>query len=158
MAAANKTAAPVETEPTAADFDEAENLFGADPVKGTDSDWDDADDLLNQVEEDDAEGWVPGERGEHVAGIVTKVGQTRSDFARDDEDPMCPTVTIQTKSGDKFRVIGFGAVLKRELADADPRVGDLIAVKYWGEKIIKKGRFAGKPYKHFSVMVQRKKG
>jgi hypothetical protein len=86
---------------------------------------------------------------------VVKVGETRSDFANDGEDPMVPTVTIQTRDGDKFRVIGYGAVLKRELKDADPRVGDRIAVKYFGEKPIKKGRFAGKPYKHFGVVVRR---
>jgi hypothetical protein len=128
--------------------DEVDELFGADAP--------DVDDLLNEVEEDDSEGWVPSEKGEGIAGIVVKVGETRSDFANDGENPMVPTVTIQTKSGDKFRVIGYGAVLKRELTDADPRVGDMIAVKYFGEKPIKKGRFAGKPYKHFGVVVRRK--
>lgn len=142
---------------TASDFDDAENLFGGEgaaPASGTD--FDDADDLLNTVQEDDAEGWVPSEKGEALSGIVTKVGETRSDFARDGEDPMCPTVTVQTRDGDKFRVIGFGAVLKREILDADPHVGDLFAVKFWGEKLIKKGKYAGKPYKHFSVAVKRK--
>jgi hypothetical protein len=134
--------------------DEVDELFGAD-APGAD-DFADVDDLLNEVEEDDSEGWVPSEKGEGIAGIVVKVGETRSDFANDGENPMVPTVTIQTKSGDKFRVIGYGAVLKRELIDADPRVGDMIAVKYFGEKPIKKGRFAGKPYKHFGVVVRRK--
>jgi len=84
-----------------------------------------------------------------------KVGETRSDFAKDGEDPMVPTVTIQTKNGDKFRVIGYGAVLRRELLDANPQVGDKIAVKYFGERPIKKGRFAGRPYKHFGVAIRR---
>lgn len=152
MAAANKVANKDE-------FDEAEKLFGEDgdgPAVGSEDDFAEVDDLLNTVQEDDAEGWVPAERGEYIAGIVTKVGETRSDFARDGEDPMCPTVTIQTREGDKFRVIGFGAVLKRELADANPEVGDMIAVKYWGEKLIKKGKYANKPYKHFSVAVKKK--
>lgn len=139
------------TEPTDADFDAAENLFGADT---TDKAFDEADDLLNSVQEDDAEGWVPTERGESLAGVVTKVGETRSDFATSEDDAMCPTITIQDKNGDKYRVIGYGAVLKREMNDANFRVGDLAAVKYWGEKPIKKGKFAGKMYKHFSVAVQ----
>lgn len=134
--------------------DEVDEMFGADAPN--DDDFADVDDLLDEVEEDDSEGWVPTEKGEGIAGIVIKVGETRSDFANDGEDPMVPTVTIQTSSGDKFRVIGYGAVLKRELKDADPRVGDRIAVKYFGEKPIKKGRFAGKPYKHFGVAVRRK--
>ena len=134
--------------------DEVDKMFGADAPN--DDDFAGVDDLLNEVEEDDSEGWVPTEKGEGIAGIVVKVGETRSDFANDGENPMVPTVTIQTSSGDKFRVIGYGAVLKRELVDADPQVGDRIAVKYFGEKPIKKGRFQGKPYKHFGVVVRRK--
>lgn len=147
--AASKTVAPTED-----DFDEAAGLLGGAGEDASDSDFADADDLLNAVQEDDAEGWVPNERGESLTGVVTKVGETRSDFATSEDDAMCPTVTIQTKDGDKFRVIGYGAVLKREMQDANPRVGDLMAVKYWGEKPIKKGKFAGKMYKHFSVAVK----
>lgn len=135
--------------------DEVDEMFGAPAPGVSEDDFADVDDLLNEVEEDDSEGWVPTEKGEGIAGIVIKVGETRSDFANDGENPMVPTVTIQTRNGDKFRVIGYGAVLKRELQDADPRVGDRIAVKYFGEKPIKKGRFAGKPYKHFGVVVKR---
>lgn len=140
----------------AAPQDDVDEMFGK-AVPGTsDDDFAGVDDLLDEVEEDDSEGWVPSEKGEGIAGIVVKVGETRSDFANDGENPMVPTVTIQTKSGDKFRVIGYGAVLKRELQDADPKVGDMMGVKYFGEKPIKKGRFAGKPYKHFGVVVRRK--
>lgn len=128
--------------------DEVDEMF-------SESSEDDFDDLLDQVVEDDAEGWVPSEPGEGIAGIVVKVGETRSDFAAAGEDPMVPTVTIETKDGDKFRVIGYGAVLRRELMDANPRVGDKIAVKYFGEKPIKKGRFAGKLYRHFGVAIRR---
>jgi hypothetical protein len=122
---------------------------------GTAPSEDDFDDLLDQVEEDDSEGWVPTEPGEGIQGKVVKVGETRSDFAQDGQDPMVPTVTIETKDGTKYRVIGYGAVLKRELTDADPQVGDMLAVKYFGEKPIKKGRFAGKPYKHFGLAIKR---
>jgi hypothetical protein len=135
--------------------DDVDAMFeGADEAGNLD-DLADVDDLLNEVEEDDSEGWVPSEPGEGIAGRVIKVGQTRSDFAKDGEDPMCPTVTIQTRDGAKFRVIGYGAVLRRELMDKNPQVGDLMAVKYFGEKPIRKGRFAGKPYKHFGVVVKR---
>jgi hypothetical protein len=116
---------------------------------------DDFDDLLDEVEEDDSEGWVPSEKGDGISGTVVKVGETRSDFAKDGEDPMVPTVTIQTSDGTKWRVIGYGAVLKRELQDADAHVGDRMAVKYFGEKLIRKGKFAGKPYKHFGVAIRR---
>jgi hypothetical protein len=141
--------------PTETDFDDAEDLFGGGAEAG-DSDFQDADDLLNTVQEDDAEGWVPTEKGESLAGVVVKVGETRSDFATKGEDPMVPTITVKTREGDKFRVIGFGSVLKREIEDADPQVGDLFAVKYWGEKPIKKGPYAGKNYKHYTVAVKHK--
>ncbi len=133
--------------------DDVDEMFGTD-ASGSD-DFADVDDLLNEVEEDDSEGWVPTEKGEGIAGKLIKVGETRSDFANDGENPMVPTWTIETKGGDKFRVIGYGAVLKREMQDADAHVGDFVAVKYFGEKPIKKGRFAGKPYKHFGVAVRR---
>jgi hypothetical protein len=113
------------------------------------------DDLLGEIDEDDSEGWVPEKVGEGVQGEVIKVGETRSDFARDGEDPMVPTVTIKTKTGEKYRIIGYGAVLKREMQDADPQVGDLFAIKYFGDKLVKKGKWAGKPYKHFGVAVRR---
>src|SRR2546430_16266559 len=35
-------------------------------------------DLLDEVVEDDSEGWVPEKPGEGVQGVVVKVGQTRS--------------------------------------------------------------------------------
>lgn len=116
----------------------------------------DVDDLLDEVVEDDSEGWVPSEPCEGISGVVVAVGETRSNFAKDGEDPMVPTVTIQVKDGSKYRVIGYGTVLRRELMDANPKVGDLIAVKYFGEKRIKKGRFAGNLYRHFGVVVRRR--
>jgi hypothetical protein len=112
------------------------------------------DDLLDEVEEDDSEGWVPSEKGASIVGIVVKVSVTRSDFATDGQDPMCPTVTLKVKDGTKFRIIGYGAVLKREMQDKDPQVGDTMAVKYFGEKPIRNGKFAGRPYKHFGVAVK----
>lgn len=135
-------------EQTDADFDADPFDEGGGSGGGFD---DDLDDLLNEVVEDDSEGWVPSEAGEGISGVVRKVGETRSDFS----DQMVPTVTVETKDGNKFRIIGYGTVLRREILDADPKVGDRLAVKYFGEKPIKKGKYAGKPYKHFGVAVKR---
>jgi hypothetical protein len=106
--------------------------------------------LLDTIEEDSAEGWVPEKVGEGLQGVVTKVSETKSDFS----DEMAPTVTVETKDGSTYRVIGYGAVLGREIRDADPKPGDLFAVKYFGEKAIKKGKWAGKNYKHYGVVVR----
>jgi hypothetical protein len=113
---------------------------------------DDDFDLLDEVKEDDSEGWVPEKAGEGVQGVVVAVGETRSDFS----DEMAPTVTIETSDGTKYRIIGYGSVLKREIQDADPKPGDLFACKYFGTKKIKKGKWAGKDYKHFGVAVRRR--
>jgi hypothetical protein len=149
-------AKPTAPAPTDADFAEADDLFGPEGASATDSDFDEADDLLNSVDEDDAEGWVPTERGESVSGVVVKIGQTRSDFPSPGQDPMCPTVTILTKDGTKYRIIGYGSVLRKEMEANMPQVGDLFAVKYWGEKPVRRGPFAGKNYRHFSTAVKRK--
>lgn len=119
---------------------------------GAAGEFDDDLDLLDEVQEDDAEGWVPDKPGEGIQGVVVKVGETRSDFS----DELCPTVTIETKDGDKYRIIGYGTVLRREIQDADPKPGDLFACKYFGEKPIKKGKWAGKNYKHFGIAVRRR--
>jgi hypothetical protein len=112
-------------------------------------------DLLDEIEDDDAEGWVPEEPGEGIQGVVIKRGTTRSDY---DDDKVVPTVTIKAKDGTKWRIIGYGSVLAREILDQDPQPGDLLAVKYFGEKLVKKGKFAGRPYKHFGLMVRKSPG
>jgi hypothetical protein len=109
-------------------------------------------DLLDSIEEDDSEGWVPENVGDGIQGVVLKVGETRSDFS----DEMAPTVTIETTEGNKYRIIGYGAVLRREILDADPHPGDLFACRYFGEKVIKKGKWTGKKYKHFGIAVRRR--
>lgn len=144
--------APSKSSAAPAGQDEVDAMFAE---QATEDDFLDPDDLLNQVEEEDSEGWVPTEAGEGIAGKVVKVGQVRSDFAADGEDPMVPTVTIEVKDGTKYRVIGYSSVLKRELIEKAPAVGDLMAVKYFGEKILRKGKFAGRPYKHFGLVVKR---
>lgn len=148
MAASTKN-----TGPAPSDADDLLKSMGG--TASSEDDFADADDLLNQVEEDDSEGWVPKEKGEGIAGRVIRVGETRSDFAADGENPMVPTVTIETGDGTKWRIIGYSSVLKRELKDQDPQVGDLMAVKYFGEKALKTGKFAGRPYKHFGIVVRR---
>lgn len=156
MAKAN-TAEPANIDP--ADLDDADALFGegghVDDLG--DEEFGAAEDLLDEVDEDDAEGWNPAERGESISGVVVKIGETRSDFAQKGEDPMVPTVTIQNRDG-KFRVIGFASVLRKELAagidNGTIKVGNLFAAKYWGDKPIKRGPFAGKTYRHYTVVGQ----
>lgn len=145
------------------DLDEADALFGnGEGGVGDlgDDDFAEADDLLDEVEEDDAEAWNPTEAGEQISGVIVKVGETRSDFAAKGEDPMVPTVTVENRDG-KFRIIGFASVLRKELQaviDAGTCVpGNLFAARYFGEKPIKRGPYAGKNYKHYGVMAKARK-
>lgn len=144
------------------DLDEADALFGGADAGGSfgEEDFGDAEDLLDQVEEDDAEAWNPTEAGEQISGVIVKVGETRSDFAAKGEDPMVPTVTIENKDG-KFRIIGFASVLRKELQaviDAGTCIpGNLFAARYFGEKPIKRGPYAGKNYKHYGVLAKARK-
>lgn len=148
-------------------LDEADQIFGQTTDGGAigEDEFAEADDLLNTVEEDDSEGWNPSEKNEGVSGVIVKIGETRSDFAKPGEDPMVPTITIdgyhtaadgETRTRGKFRVIGYGAVLHRELQDQIDAgrcvVGNLMAAKYFGEKPIKRGPFAGKNYRHYTVV------
>jgi hypothetical protein len=135
--------------------DDVDAMFDQEDKDNLAAQSDDFDDLLDDVEEDDSEGWVPKEKGEGISGLVIKVGETKSDFAADGQDPLVPVVTIQTADGTKWRVIGYSSVLKREIQDADPKVGDRMAVKFFGEKTLKTGKFAGRPYKHFGVAIRR---
>ena len=144
------------------DLDEADALFGngGDTTDLGDDDFAEAEDLLDEVDEDDAEAWNPTEAGEQISGVIVKVGETRSDFAAKGEDPMVPTVTVENKEG-RFRIIGFASVLRKELQaviDAGTCVpGNLFAARYFGEKPIKRGPYAGKNYKHYGVMAKARK-
>lgn len=145
------------TKTTQTEKDDVDALFEDGPA-ATEEDFDD---LLDEVEEDNSEGWVPREKGEGISGTVIKVSETRSDFAKDGEDPMVPTITLECKDPENpgkfvnWRVIGFGAVLKREIQDQNPQVGDRMAVKYFGERVLKTGKFQGKKYKHYGVAVRK---
>lgn len=135
--------------------DEIDQMFDEQAGQVADTDeFVDMDDLLDEVEEDDAEAWVPKEKGEGIVGKLVKIDQTRSDFANDGEDPFVPTWTLENPSG-KFRIIGYASMLKREMIDKNPAVGDVVAVKYFGEKPLKTGKFQGRPFKYFGVAVRR---
>jgi hypothetical protein len=109
-------------------------------------------DLLDTLTDAGAPAWVPDEAGEGVQGKVTSVSDQADEY---NEGQRVPIVTIEMSDGEKVRVIGFSSVLRREIADANPEPGDTFAVKYFGERELTKGKFAGKPYKLFRVAVKK---
>lgn len=114
-------------------------------------------DLLDGLDDAGAPAWVPDEAGEGVQGKVTSVAYQNDDY---EDDPIkakdaVPVVTIELADGDKVRVIGFSSVLRREIVDANPEPGDTFAVKYFGERTLTKGKYAGKPYKLFKAAARK---
>lgn len=105
-------------------------------------------DLLDEIEEDDAEAWVPENPGDGVQGVILKIGETRSDFS----DIPAPTITLETKEGNKVRVIAYSTVLRNEVNDAKLQPGDLFAVKYFGNATGKKGQ----TYKKIQIAFRRR--
>lgn len=91
----------------------------------------------------DAEDWEPANEGDSIQGCVVAV------------DPAEPAVTIETAEGKRFRINGLSPVLGKEIRVAAPRVGDLFAVSYFGQKTLRTGRDAGKSFRHYRTAVRR---
>lgn len=96
------------------------------------------DNMLAEVEnEDTTPSWTPDEPAS-VAGTLTGTGSTKSDY----HDRPVPVWTIKQQDGESLRIAGFRSVLEREMNEAEPNIGDLVAVKYFG-KMLKKNAKPG---------------
>lgn len=94
--------------------------------------------------------WIPAKQPEDprfISGVVVRVGTQDSDYPPE----VVPTVELFADDDPEttWRVVGFGAVLYRELTDGRPRPGDHIGFKYEGMKTGAKG-----DYPAFRVLVQ----
>jgi hypothetical protein len=93
-------------------------------------------DLLSEVEnEDTTPSWQPEEPAS-IAGTLVKTASTASDF----HDRPVPVWTIKQENGESIRIAGFRSVLEREMNEAAPATGDLIAVKYFGRMLKKNAK------------------
>lgn len=106
----------------------------------------------NKQGSSDATAWKPAEKGEGVEGKVTEISYRESDFQ---EGVQIPFVTLLQDAGTKSRVAGFHSVLRKEIEQEDPKVGDLMAVVYMGQEKLKTGKFAGKMVHIYRVVVQK---
>ena len=94
--------------------------------------------LLEDVEnEDTTPSWQPTEP-ESLAGTLVKTATVGSDY----HDRPVPVWTVKQADGENIRVAGFRSVLEREMNEAAPEPGDLVAVKYFG-KMLKKNAKPG---------------
>lgn len=115
------------------------------------NDTDEVYDLLDGLSEDAGTPWVPdadtdpGPEG--IQGRVRFVGEIGSDYGPE----TCPLIEIEDKDGTLWSVRGYSTVLRNQITKADPRVGDLMAVRYFGTKTGKTGR----DYKNYKAVVKR---
>lgn len=106
---------------------------------------------MNEIDElrkrldQESEGWRP-EPGDEIAGEIVGLSETKGDYEA------YPVVTIRTEDG-VFDVHCFHTVLKGQIAEKQPRIGDLIGIKYFGKKEPKRG---GSSYEHYRTELVRK--
>lgn len=128
--------------------DELEDMFAGSDELNED------DDLLNSIDDDESEAWMPTEKGEGIVGKVVRIGQTKSDYALPGQDPMVPVVTVEVKDGEDtqlLRVTGYAFLLKKGIEEANPSVGDTMAFKFLGKGTTKKGQ----PINKYGVAIKR---
>ena len=142
-------AAPAKTTGTKVKSDEAE-LEG---MFATDDDGDD--DLLNGIEDDESEAWMPTEKNEGIVGKVVGIGQAKSDYALPNQDPMVPVIKVEVKDPDGetrvMRVTGYAFLLRKGIEEANPNLGDTMAFKFLGKGTTKKGQ----PINKYGVAIKR---
>lgn len=113
------------------------------------------DDARNKKGSSEATAWKPDTAGDGVEGVVTEISHRESDFQA---GVMVPFVTLLTDKGDKVSVAGFRTVLRKEIEQEKPSIGDRMAAVYMGTEKLKTGKFAGKDVHVYRVVVDHKNG
>lgn len=109
-------------------------------------------DLLDSIDGSSAPAWKPEEEGEGIQGTVLRVGSVPSDYAdAEGNKPMCPVITVRTSDGELHRIVAYQSVLRRELTEQDPQIGQTLAVKYLGRKSSKDGK---RSYANYGVATR----
>lgn len=93
--------------------------------------------------------WAPTEPGATISGVVLRQGEVHTNLG-----PVSYVDLWQGGTG-RVRVMAYSGQLRAKLADAAAQIGDRLQIWFDGERELTSGRFAGKPYKAFSVNVQR---
>ncbi len=113
-------------------------------------------DLLSEMNESDAEAWVPFDDEsvpDGIQGTVTHIGTVTQEAKYGGND--VPYIEIRDKTGKMWGIRGYATVLANQLnreIDAGLKNGDLLAVVYKG---IKENRSKTNEYKDFTVRSKR---
>jgi hypothetical protein len=147
---AAKKAAPA---PKATDEAEPDLLAGLQddgPATGPVQDDETVYDLLDGLSEDEGTPWIPDDDDdpspEGIQGRVKYVGEIPSDYGPE----ACPLIELEAADGVIWSVRGYSTALRNQLVKADPKVGDFLAIRYFGTKTSK----AGRDYKNYKVAVR----
>jgi hypothetical protein len=107
-------------------------------------------DLLDGLSEDEGTPWIPDDEDdpspEGIQGRVKFVGEVASDYGPE----MCPIIELEAADGVVWSIRGYSTVLRNQITKADPKVGDIMAVRYFGVKTGKNSR----EYKNYKVAVK----
>lgn len=96
--------------------------------------------LLDEITEDNGEAWKPADDEDIPEGIQGKVISVSSvETDQKYGGGTVPLLEIQEKSGRIWSVRGYHTVLRNQIEKNNPQVGDIVAIKYLGEKDNKKG-------------------
>jgi hypothetical protein len=101
--------------------------------------------LEQRATTDFPESWAPQKAGDILVGRFVRVDEASTHYGP------CKIVVLEDRNGDERGVWLLHVVLKQEFRRARPKPGELVAVRFLGEK---EGA-GGQPYKRYRVVVQR---
>lgn len=103
--------------------------------------------------DNDVEAWIPND-GDKLVGKLLEVSTREGDYGE------YPYLEVETPEGEFKAVHGYHTVLKNEIASKKPRVGDDIAIKYFGKVVGKKTDSKGKPveFEKYRLLVEHATG
>ena len=101
------------------------------------------------TEGDPAATWNPTDPGTMIAGVVLRQGTVTNQFGQ------IPFVDLWLGGTSRVRVMAYSEILRHALMSAAAQIGDRLQVQMDEPGTIENGRFKGRPYKRFSVTVQR---
>lgn len=107
-------------------------------------------DLLDGITEDQGDAWMPKDDEDHPEGIQGKViTVTTVETDAKYGGGSVPLLEIEEADGHIWSVRGYHTVLRNQIEKNDPQVGDMIGIKYLGEK---QNRSGDNSYSNYGIV------
>lgn len=109
-------------------------------------------DKLNAATGGDVDNWIPDDvgKGAVIEGRIVALTEQESDFQT---GVMIPFITLETRDG-KILLRGYDTIFRNEFAKTGAKIGWNLAVRYDGQTAKKKGKFAGKMMRAFTMVAE----